>query len=368
MPDTPSRDVPNAKLVKDGKLGGDVPKPAAPAAYKRKLSNYMLDKSLQLRYVLLVTILSGIIAGSLGYLINDQRHSASSKIEDDLVELTASDPSLAEFQHEIADDMSSQDRALIYKMVGIGLGLVIILSGYLVIMTHKVAGPLYKTSMYFDRMAEGRLGNVTALRRGDMLQDFFTTFRDAHDAVRARFVTDLGVMENAQQVLRAKLGDDGKAAVDAFAAHVDKRRAALHRQEWTGSLPVVSSNPKLIVAASLVWVIYGFLDIISAARSLDAGWLIVIPLVLGAGFLMSGARVLTGKQATLGGIAVAALLVAFLGAVVAMTDLQTMRHIPSWARIVIWATNAALAASGIAALIGGDKYASWAAAKSRRKA
>jgi hypothetical protein len=222
-----SNDVPNAKIVKDGKLIGDVPKrPQSPTRepYKRKLSNFMLDKKLQLRYVLLVTILSGVIAGSLGYLINDQRHSASSKIEDDLVELTNSDPSLAEFQHEVADDMSSQDRALIYKMVGIGLGLVAILSGYLVIMTHKVAGPLFKTSMYFDRMARGKLGNVTALRRGDMLQDFFGQFREMHEAVRNRFQSDLITMESATASLRGKLGEDTLAAMDK---HLTQRKKQL---------------------------------------------------------------------------------------------------------------------------------------------
>ena len=43
--------------------------------------------------------------------------------------------------------------------------------------------------MYFDRMAEGRIGNVTALRRGDMLQDFFGNFREnwfrARDLIEA---------------------------------------------------------------------------------------------------------------------------------------------------------------------------------------
>ena len=33
---------------------------------------------------------------------------------------------------------------------------------------------LFEVSIYFDRMAEGRLGRVTALRRGDMLVDFYT--------------------------------------------------------------------------------------------------------------------------------------------------------------------------------------------------
>ena len=53
-------DVPSATVVQDGKLGGDVPKGGGRrgrAPYKRKLSNYLLDKKLQLRYVLLVTIL-----------------------------------------------------------------------------------------------------------------------------------------------------------------------------------------------------------------------------------------------------------------------------------------------------------------------
>src|SRR4051794_26564088 len=49
--------------------------------HKRKLSNYLIDRSLQLRYILIVTILSGVIAASLGYLIYKQRHAASASIE-----------------------------------------------------------------------------------------------------------------------------------------------------------------------------------------------------------------------------------------------------------------------------------------------
>ena len=76
-------DVPSATVVKDGRLGGDVPKGGAGGqrpVYKRKLSNYLLDKRLQLRYVLLVTILSGISSGSLGYLIYHQSATASDSI------------------------------------------------------------------------------------------------------------------------------------------------------------------------------------------------------------------------------------------------------------------------------------------------
>jgi hypothetical protein len=223
-----SNDVPSATVVQDGKLGGDVPKGnAAPARqpYKRKLGNFMLDKKLQLRYVLLVTVLSALISASLGYLIYHQRHSASESIERDLAALTHNDASLAEFQNQVADDMAADDRALVYKMVGVGLGLVIILSAYLVIMTHKVAGPLFKVSMYFDRMAEGKIGNVYGLRRGDMLQDFFGNFKEMHEAVRTRMQADVITMESATDALRAKLV--GTAALEAMDKHLAHRKKAL---------------------------------------------------------------------------------------------------------------------------------------------
>ena len=218
-------DVPPATVVQDGKLGGDAPKQQGPRTpYKRKLSNYMLDKRLQLRYVLLVTILSGIIAGSLGYLIYHQSATAS-----DSIARAMDDPLFADVKQMAVAELHSEDRILVYKMLGLGVGLIVILSAYLVIMTHKVAGPLYKVSMYFDRMAEGRLGNVTALRQGDMLQDFFGNFREMHEAVRKRAQSDVITLEGATAALRSKAGNDPKLAdaLDALDKHVTQRKKQL---------------------------------------------------------------------------------------------------------------------------------------------
>ena len=116
-----------------------------------------------------------------------------------------------------------------YKMIAVGVGLVVILSLYLVIMTHKVAGPLYKVSLYFDKMAEGRLGKVTALRQGDMLQDFYATFREMHDAVRTREQADVITLESAATALRMKAGENAKLAdaLDALDKHVTQRKKNL---------------------------------------------------------------------------------------------------------------------------------------------
>ena len=204
---------------------------AAHPKYKRKLANYLLDKKLQLRYVLLVTILSTVISGALGFMIYQQTTDSSDSIKKDLVAFNEQD-----LQQGISGNLDDVDRKLVYEMVGFGAGLILILSAYLVIMTHKVAGPLFKVSIYFDRMAEGRLGRVTALRRGDMLVDFYTNFTEAHEALRARAQADVGAMEDALGKLREAQNQAdyrGEArqklteALDGLDQHVQQRKKQL---------------------------------------------------------------------------------------------------------------------------------------------
>jgi len=220
--------------LRDPTAATGLPQPSP--RHQRKLSNYLIDKRLQLRYILLVTILSAIISGALGYMIYDQRRTASESIERDLQALTQADASHQEFQEQVASGLESDDQALVYKMIGLGLGLVVILSAYLVIMTHKVAGPLFKVSTYFEQMSEGRLGAVTPLRRGDMLQDFFGQFKAMHEAVRARAQADVDAMTQAVSDLRsAENAADyrGEArgrlddALDALDRHVAERTRQL---------------------------------------------------------------------------------------------------------------------------------------------
>jgi methyl-accepting chemotaxis protein len=197
--------------------------------HQRKLSNYLLDKNLQLRYILLVTLLSAMISGALGYMIYDQSRTASESIERDLQVLTVGDTSRQEFTSILA----GKDQALIYEMVALGLGLVVILSAYLVIMTHKVAGPLFKVSTYFEQMAEGRLGVVTPLRRGDMLQDFFGEFKAMHESLRARAQDDVAALEQALTALRDARGEAataGRGKLDDALTALDQHIAGRKKQ------------------------------------------------------------------------------------------------------------------------------------------
>ncbi len=192
--------------------------------YRRKLSNYLLDKSLQLRYVALVIALSAIIAATLGYLIWRQEADASAHVLEAFDSARMGNP---ELRKEILDHTSSDDQNLVLTMAGAGLGLMAVLFFYLVVMTHKVAGPLYKVSRYFDEMAEGKLGNVWALRKGDMLQDFYVKFKQMHDAVKKRHKDD----NEALKKFIAACESAGVGEGGGFGRELGELRAHLERRE-----------------------------------------------------------------------------------------------------------------------------------------
>lgn len=225
-----SNDVPKAVVVQEGKVPGDVPPassgpPTGPRPkHKRKLSNFLLDKKLQLRYVILVSVMSVVISGTLGYLIYRQEHRATADVAEGLAALDK------EFQQQVEQQMDERDQSLMLKMAGAGVGLTVILTLYLIIMTHKVAGPLFKVSMYFDRMADGKLGNVTPLRKGDMLTDFYDGFREMHVAVRTRQQGDVAAMQKLLDACAAAGVERAGALGDELAElgkHVAARKAQL---------------------------------------------------------------------------------------------------------------------------------------------
>ncbi|WP_428264889.1 hypothetical protein [Haliangium sp.] len=200
--------------------------------HRRRLSNYLLDKRLQLRYVGFVTVLSALLSGTLGYLIWQQEHLASSAIMQSVDTLCEGldGEACADLKAELDQNLSSHDTNLVLLMSGVGVGLIAVLFLLMVIMTHKVAGPLYKISTYFGHMSEGRLGAVYPLRKGDMLLEFYDKFKDMHEAVRGRFRADNELYERFLRTCDdagvERSGDLGEQ-LDALEQLRDERERAL---------------------------------------------------------------------------------------------------------------------------------------------
>jgi hypothetical protein len=76
-------------------------------------------------------------------------------------------------------------RRILWAMILTGIALVVGLALYGIKMTHRVAGPLFKVSLYLSKMRGGRYDKVYNLRKGDQLIEFYDHFKAAHGGVVA---------------------------------------------------------------------------------------------------------------------------------------------------------------------------------------
>jgi hypothetical protein len=157
---------------------------------RRRFKNYILDWRLQLRYVLVVTVVSVVVAALLGLFIWYQKSFATQTIVQGLNSANWIDDAM---KQEISRTLERGDRTIVLRMAGIGVGIFAILTLFLFVFTHKVAGPLHKISLDMDDMREGSLSPTIDLREGDYLASFFQRFKAMHDAVRARAARDVEV-------------------------------------------------------------------------------------------------------------------------------------------------------------------------------
>src|SRR5262245_1564500 len=179
---------------------GETPRPA----YKRKVKNYLLDVGLQLRYTATIVIVAVVLTVFLGIRIYQATRDTSKVI----LWTGLVDPATAQ---ELQSQFAQSDRTVLLGIIGFGVILVLSISGVGILLTHKVAGPLYKISSFFGRIRDNRLGPAPAkLRKGDELQDFYSSFREMHQAVRGRVEDDVRVLEGALTAIDAT--PEGKSA------------------------------------------------------------------------------------------------------------------------------------------------------------
>ncbi len=195
---------------------------AAPK-YQRSIRNYLLNLRYQLKYTLTIVGISLVLTGSLGWVVMSKAHEATRNQQEAsrVVQVRAMDST-----DEMAQQLKAQfekndavfehnDKVMRLALIGFGLLLVVVLGIYGIVMTHKVAGPLYKVSLHLDKIRDGKLGVVYNLRKGDELVDFFEHFKNAHDALRARTMADIALLDKAIAMASGPLADELRAAKQA---------------------------------------------------------------------------------------------------------------------------------------------------------
>ena len=98
-----------------------------------------------------------------------------------------------------------------------------------VVITHRVAGPVFVMGHYLRVLSQGRFPRMRTLRRSDELKTFFQAFIDAVEAMKAREARHAAVLEDAVARMEAASSRHPELApaIEALAAEARDRRAAL---------------------------------------------------------------------------------------------------------------------------------------------
>jgi len=193
--------------------------PAAPAAKSAPhRRHYLVDRGFQLKYALLMAAAGLVVALIFGLWLREAHAQATS--------ILAPDP-------ETRALVARSDRLLLAAFALIALLLAAALGLLGVVITHRVAGPVFVMGHYLEVLADGRFPRMRTLRRSDELKLFFRTFLDAVDRMKIREARHAAVLEEAVQRMRAASAraPELQPAIDALAAAARERRAALAQDD-----------------------------------------------------------------------------------------------------------------------------------------
>jgi hypothetical protein len=126
------------------------------------------------------------------------------------------------------DALYAGQQLILYVMVVVGAVLLIGLTLYGIKMTHRVAGPLFKVTLYFKKMKEGKYDMVYPLRKGDYLGEFYQHFKAAHAGLRKTEEEDV---EELKAAIAMAEKEDLASKSPEIAAALGEMKATLKRKE-----------------------------------------------------------------------------------------------------------------------------------------
>jgi hypothetical protein len=176
---------------------------------------FFIDRGFQLKYTLLLvgagTFVS-LLFGEMMYVIHVNATRGLMVPESIQIELARSESSLLLLMGAVS-----------LLMAG-ALGL------FGVLITHRVAGPVYVMSHYISVLAKGRYPMMRALRKGDELHEFFDRFRDALETMRTREMDDAQQLEAAVAAFGPMASTpEGQALIQRLQTIAQRKREATER-------------------------------------------------------------------------------------------------------------------------------------------
>jgi hypothetical protein len=161
-------------------------------APRRRVRNYLLDTSLQLRLASYLVAAATALSIGLGWLLW-RAYRETSRV------IALGDPDAGA---SIAQALAQEDRGRIV-LVAVALAAVLVcLLGAAVVVTHRIAGPAFAIGRTCRLVAEGSLPWPRPLRSRDLLVDLAEDVEEMVEALRAREAREAELVAAAAATLR----------------------------------------------------------------------------------------------------------------------------------------------------------------------
>lgn len=174
----------------------------------KQRKQYIINKKFQLKttfsVIAIVFVIVAIIIAAIGVnaAANNKRLIHIIQIQDNIVEaLIAYSQSPHDSDQKLAIQNIANDHVnninTIKRIIELNNILLIIIIAFVILQgivlyfilirkTHKIAGPVYVMSNYFNDIIKGTIPNPRPLRKNDELQDFYELFVKMVNAIRSR--------------------------------------------------------------------------------------------------------------------------------------------------------------------------------------
>jgi len=192
--------------------------------YKRRWRNLLLDTRYQAAFTLPMIIITAALFGGLGYVALAKAEAATTIGLDQIEQGGA--PYLADADATRAA-LVRRERVIRYGIVGSGIVLCTVLTLYGVVLSHRVAGPLYRLGVELAKLRDGKLAPVRPLRKKDALADLYDTYRGAAEALRRREEHDVATLRQFLDAASSMGAELDPAVLAKVRAHVQRKEAGL---------------------------------------------------------------------------------------------------------------------------------------------
>lgn len=192
---------------------------------KRRLRNYLLVPSFQLKYTAMVVGVTVIVASVLGILAYDYSTGQTEMLTINKMEAKGDAIDQA-FVRDLERYSEEADRKVAVRIVSGVLLLAIALGITGIMVTHRMVGPIYRLKAGVRDVRDGKLSADTGgLRKGDELQDLFEVFREMVVSLRASKQQD--IMELDQAIEHARVAGAPHEVLAMLESTRDRMRAGL---------------------------------------------------------------------------------------------------------------------------------------------